>query len=71
MGVYKRRLEIRDWKPWSCKGGHVLGQVVRDGNGVRQFLLNRNAIDPHPYKGGEFDEGEVMLGYIRKLGVRK
>jgi len=29
-----------------------VGQVVRDGNGVRQFLLNRNAIDSHPYKGG-------------------
>ncbi len=41
-----------DWKLWSCKGGHVLGQVVRDGNGVRHLLLYRNAIDLHPRKGG-------------------
>lgn len=34
------------------KGGHVLGQVVRDGNGVRQLLVYRNAIDLHLNKGG-------------------
>lgn len=32
-------------KPWKCSGGHVLGQVARNGRGVRQLLLYREAVD--------------------------
>lgn len=40
-------------KPWMCRGGHVLGQVRRNGSGVRQLLLYREAIEP--------GEGEVEV----------
>lgn len=30
---------------WKCPNGHVLGQVMRNGNGVRVLLLYRFAID--------------------------
>jgi len=32
-------------KVWRCKGGHVLVIVVRNGSGVRQLLLYREAVD--------------------------
>lgn len=31
---------------WRCQGGHVMGQVARNGRGVRQLLLYRVAVDP-------------------------
>jgi len=39
-------------KPWMCRGGHVLGMVRRNGSGVRQLLLYRQAL-------GQDGEGEV------------
>ena len=33
---------------WSCKSGHVLGIVVRNGSGARQFLLYRELVDSQP-----------------------
>lgn len=35
-------------KPWKCKGGHVMGQVVRNGSGIRQLLLYRQAVELAP-----------------------
>lgn len=32
-------------KVWRCQGGHALGQVYRNGSGVRQLLLYRYAVD--------------------------
>lgn len=43
-------------KVWRCQGGHVLGQVVRNGNGVRQLLLYRQAVD----EATSMEEVDVM-----------
>lgn len=34
-----------EWKPWVCDHGHVLGQVVRNGDGIRRVMVYRYAID--------------------------
>ncbi|MBA4420248.1 MAG: hypothetical protein C0391_03800 [Anaerolinea sp.] len=31
---------------WKCKAGHVLGQSGRNGHGIRQVIIYREAIDP-------------------------
>lgn len=36
---------VDETKPWMCSNGHILGQVKRNGNGVRQLLLYRHAVD--------------------------
>ena len=33
-------------KIWRCPSGHHMGQVVRNGSGVRVLLLYRQAVDP-------------------------
>lgn len=33
-------------KIWRCKNGHHMGQVIRNGSGVRVLLLYRQALDP-------------------------
>ena len=30
---------------WKCKNGHVLGQSGRNGRGIRQVIIYREAID--------------------------
>ena len=30
---------------WKCKNGHVLGQSGRNGHGIRQVIIYREAID--------------------------
>jgi len=50
-------------KAWKCPSGHVLGQVVRNGNGIRQLLLYRDAIDIDPSPGPEIDVIAVVEGY--------
>jgi hypothetical protein len=55
-------------KAWKCPSGHVLGQVVRNGTGIRQLLLYREAIAPSPVsgetgEGGEIDVIAVVEGY--------
>ena len=32
-------------KPWKCENGHIMGQVVRNGSGIRQLLFYRQAVD--------------------------
>ncbi len=62
-------------KTWKCKGGHVMGMVVRNGSGVRQLLLYRQATYPNPslsadkrqtFGGGEdeVDVAAVIEGYV-------
>ena len=49
-------------KPWKCQYGHVLGQVMRNGNGVRQLMLFRQAI-----REGDMVDVDVMAmieGYV-------
>lgn len=59
-------------KAWKCPAGHVLGQVVRNGSGIRQLLLYRAAMDPVPHpspvsgetgEGSEIDVMAVVEGY--------
>lgn len=39
---------MNEAKPWVCKGGHVMGLVVRNGSGIRQLLLYREASAASP-----------------------
>lgn len=45
-----------EMKTWCCPSGHVLGQVLRNGSGVRQLLVYRQAID----RGALGEAPEVM-----------
>ncbi len=47
-------------KVWKCSNGHALGQVVRNGNGVRHLLLYRQAASEE----GEVDVLAVVEGYV-------
>lgn len=59
-------------RPWRCENGHVLGVVARNGSGIRQLLLYRQAVDLTTDDGrlrlstagttddGEMEEVEVM-----------
>ena len=51
---------MNEYKAWLCKNGHVLGQVKRNGRGIRQLLLYRHAVD---MKAEKPEEVEVM-GYL-------
>lgn len=59
-------------KPWRCRqdGNHVLGQVVRNGRGVRVLLLYREAVDLSHAENAEnavIQEVDVMAtveGYV-------
>lgn len=56
MWGYGGKMSRRDEpKPWMCRGGHILGLVVRTGGGGRQLLLYREAVDPQ----GQEEMGEV------------
>jgi len=62
----------RELKAWRCEGGHVLGQVVRDGSGVRQLLLYRHAVYTVEEGEGERDKSRctevevfaIVEGYV-------
>lgn len=56
-----------DGKAWKCAPGstHVLGQVVRNGSGVRQLLLYREAVRTWLREGEEGGEVfAVVEGYV-------
>lgn len=51
-----------EMKPWRCRGcGAHLGRVVRNGSGVRQLLLYRDAVIPG---GAEVDVMAIVEGYV-------
>jgi len=50
-------------KPWKCKNGHVLGQVVRNGSGVRRLYLYRQAVDETDPQDAP-DTMAVVEGYV-------
>ena len=35
---------VSDVKTWKCKGGHLMGLVIRNGDKVQQLLLFREAV---------------------------
>lgn len=47
-------------KPWACANGHIMGQVKRNGSGVRQLLLYRHAVDPN----AETPENVDLIGRL-------
>ncbi len=49
-----------EYKAWTCGNGHVLGQVRRDGNRIRQLLVYRHAVD----LSAEQPEEVEVLGYL-------
>mgnify|MGYP006285736613 FL=1 len=51
-------------KPWRCKecGAH-LGRVTRNGSGVHQLLLYREAIDTRKEEVADLDVIAVVEGY--------
>ena len=49
--------EVMEMKPWKCKGGHILGRVVRNGRGIRQLYLYRQAVD---YTAEDLQDADVM-----------
>lgn len=65
----KTNMKGDDAKPWKCPGGeHVMGQVVRNGSGVRQLLLYREAVDPTAEEIQDVDVVAVVQGLV--LDVR-
>lgn len=50
---------MADIKAWKCANGHTLGQVMRNGQGVRQLIIYRQAIDE-----GETDEAPEVMATI-------
>lgn len=53
-------------KPWTCPSReHVLGLVVRNGSGIRQLLLYREAIETTARRDmGEVDVMAIVEGYV-------
>ena len=51
-------------KPWLCSKNrrHVLGLVRRNGRGIRQVMLYRNAVDLDAKKPAEVDVITVLEG---------
>lgn len=42
---WRREETMDELKEWRCTQGHVMGQVRRNGSGVRQLLLYRESVD--------------------------
>lgn len=58
---------MNDLKPWMCPSKqHVLGQVIKNGNGVRQLLLYRNAVEltSSESTSKEVDIMAIIEGYV-------
>lgn len=49
-------------KPWRCESGHTLGIVIRNGRGITQLLLYREAVDLIADEPGETDVIAVVEG---------
>lgn len=63
---------VRTGKAWFCTTDttcrHVLGLVIRNGSGVRELLLYRQAIDPEQDGAAEVDVIATVSGLV--LDVR-
>jgi len=49
---------------WRCQNGHVMGQVVRNGSGIRMLLLYRQAINRDGEREPEVDIMAVVEGHV-------
>lgn len=54
----------QELKAWRCQGGHVMGQVIRNGSGIRRLLLYRQALGENDTTPGEVDVIAVVEGYV-------
>lgn len=54
-------------KAWKCREGHVMGQVRRNGSGVRQLLLYRQAVDQEAAERQEVDVMAIVEGYTAEV----
>jgi hypothetical protein len=45
MATLKERVKMDEMRVWRCKNGHALGMVRRNGSGVTQLMLFRQAVD--------------------------
>jgi len=59
-------VEMDDLKQWRCSSGHVLGQVKRNGRGIRKLLLYRHAVD----MSAEVPEQVDIIGEIEGTVLR-
>lgn len=55
-------------KPWRCGSGHVLGMARRNGSGITQLSLYRQAVDFDASDPAEVDVIAVVEGMV--LDVR-
>lgn len=51
-------------KPWKCENGHVMGYVRRNGSGIRQLFLLREAIDPENVLANDPDTAGIIEGFM-------
>ena len=51
-------------KPWKCENQHTLGQVRRNGSGVRQLILYREAVDPEAEHPEDVDVIAIVEGHV-------
>lgn len=56
-----------EMKEWKCKQGHVMGQVRRNGSGVRQLLLYREAVDKDAQDILSPDVMAIVEGYAAEV----
>lgn len=56
-------------KVWTCSQNrsHVLGQVRRNGSGIRMLLLYRQAVDVEGAEPEEVDVMAVVEGYVANV----
>jgi hypothetical protein len=54
-------------KPWRCDHGHILGQVFRNGNKVRQLALYRAAVDLEAVDLEQVEVMAVVDGFVADI----
>ena len=57
-------LVVDGLKPWKCEHQHVLGQVRRNGSGIRQLILYREAVDLEADEVEEVDVIAIVEGHV-------
>ena len=54
-------------KPWRCSKGHAMGQVMRNGRGIRKLILYRQAVDEEAAMPAAVDVIVVIEGYAAEI----
>jgi hypothetical protein len=55
---------MNEKKPWKCPNNHVLGQVIRNGSGIRVLLLYRQSVDPEAQRPAAVDVIATVEGHV-------